>query len=53
MPVKESLTLLHGSEPLLPYAALISTDKRHAREAYLQTLGPDIKYAAYYSTDYY
>lgn len=53
MPVRESLSLLHGSELISPLATEIAIDKEHARDAYLQTLGPDIKYAAYYSTDYY
>lgn len=53
MPVRENLSLLHGSELISPLATKIAIDKEHARDAYLQTLGPDMRYAAYYSTDYY
>ena len=52
-PKRENLSLLHGGELITPLATKMQIDRRHAREAYLQTLGPDIKYAAYYSTDYY
>tara|TARA_A100001035_G_C27722658_1_gene472739 strand:+ start:378 stop:608 length:231 start_codon:yes stop_codon:yes gene_type:complete len=53
IPLREELSLYHGSELISPLAAKIAIDRRHAFEAYLQTLGPDMDYAAYYSTDYY
>lgn len=53
IPLREELSLLFGSELLTPFATKMTIDRRHAREAYLQTLGPDMKYAAYYSTNHY
>lgn len=52
IPNREELSLLAGSAPLTPLVSKMSIDRRHAREAYLQTLGPDIYYAAYYSPYY-
>lgn len=52
IPSREGLSLLHGQDLLTPLATKMSIDRRHAREDYLQTLGPDIKYAAYYSKYY-
>jgi hypothetical protein len=53
IPTREELSLLYGSPLLSPVATKIAIERRHAREDYLQTLGPDMKYASYYSTDYY
>jgi hypothetical protein len=52
VPNKEELSLLSGTAPITPLASKIAIDRRHALEAYEQTLGPDIHYAAYYSPYY-